>query len=159
MLTSPGCDANGYSNTFAAHDFASLKTAGSNRQAATEANSWMTDAEQFLSAYGARIVKSMVSKLQSMLEVRIVMFVHQKKADTRASWSSLLDIAVQVYADVKVYDARLPTWTKIPADAADAKTSVGQGATLRETGSNIINKSILAEKGFNVDKQIVNVHT
>lgn len=162
MLTSPTCDANGYSNTFGQSDFASLKTSGSNRNLATEANLWMVDAEQFLSAYGGRIDKALALKLQSSLEVRMVMFVHQKKCDTRASFSSLLDIAQDLYTEAKKYDGLLPRWAKLPGSACAKTSSAGKAGlkigSLRETGG-LINESILAEKGFLINKQIVDVGT
>ena len=71
-------------------------------------------------------------------------------------------IAQDFYTDAKKYDGLLPKWTKLP-NAASAKTSSGKAAelkigTLRETGG-LINQSILAEKGFLINKQIVQVET
>jgi hypothetical protein len=75
----------------------------------------MVDAEQFLTAYGARLEGAVVKKLQNSLEVRMVMFVHQKKYDTRASFSSLPDIAHEFYNEAKQHDGLLPKWVKLPA--------------------------------------------
>lgn len=160
MLTSPTCDSNGYSNTFNNADFGSLKATGANRALATEANRWMKDAEEFMSAYGSRIKGEVASRLLNTLEVRMVMFVHQKKYDTRASFSSLPDIAHEFYHEAKQQDGLLPNWVKLGSKPKSSNLS-NDGpkiGALRET-CGIINASILAEKGFVVNRQMINVET
>ena len=156
MLTSPGCDAHGYSNTFNMTDFASLKAGGSNRNAAAEASTWIIEAERFLHAY-ARCDEAAVQRLMNALEVRIPMFVHQKKADTRASFSSLAAIAAAFYTDAKAIDPRLPKWAKLPEDAtpSSSKSGASKIGALRETSGDFINEGILAEKGFLIDTRVV----
>ena len=142
MLTSPGCDAHGYSNTFNMTDFASLKAGGSNRNAAAEASTWIIEAERFLLAY-ARCDEAAIQRLMNALEVRIPMFVHQKKADTRASFSSLAAIAAAFYTDAKALDPRLPKWAKLPEDAtpSSSKSGASKIGALRETSAFSLRKA------------------
>ena len=157
MLTSPGCDANGYSNTFNASDISSLKAVGSNRAQATEAANLMKEAEVFLAAYGIRLDLPTIQKLLNTLEVRMVMVVHKKTCTTRASFSSLQQVAAAFYADAKEKDNLLPRWDMLTEEATDNK-STSKIAVLRETG-NLITESILAEKGFEVGKQVLCVES
>lgn len=161
MLTSPSQDANGYSNTFGIMDFNSLKACGSNRALATEAAEWMESADEFIQAYGSRIASADISKLMNKFEVRFPMFVHNKKHDTRASFSSLLAIAVDLYKELKVLDPKIPKWTKIPDDALKVgmkHTANPKHVSLRETGSNI-GESLLAEKGYHLNGHVTEVST
>ena len=159
MLTSPTADANGYSNTFAPNDFYSLRASGAKRNRAIEASDWMTAATDFISAYGARIGKPYITAMMNTLEVRMVMFVHDKKVATRASFSSLEEIAKDFYLELKKLDTLLPQWTKLSTGVEATTTAKPKlGATLRETGS-IINEGILQEKGFEIDAHIVQAET
>ena len=153
MLTSPGCDANGYSNTFNASDISSLNATGSNRTQATEAGNLMKEAEVFLAAYAIRFDLPTIQKLLNTLEVRMVMVVHKKTCTTRASFSSLQQVAAAFYADAKEKDNLLPKWNMLTEEVTD-NTSTSKIAVLRETG-NLITESILAEKGFEVGKQVL----
>ena len=159
MLTSPGCDANGYSNTFGVTDMASLNATGSNRVLATEAAKLMKEAEAFLRAYAIRFDEPTIQRLLNTLEVRMVMVVHKKTCTTRASFSSLQQVAAAFYADVKEKDNLLPKWNMLTEEAtavADKKSS--KIAVLRETGD-LITESVLAEKGFEVGKQVLCVQS
>ena len=153
MLTSPGCDANGYSNTFNASDISSPNATGNNRTLATEAGKLMKEAEVFLAAYGIRFDLPTIQKLLNTLEVRMVMVVHKKTCTTRASFSSLQQVAAAFYADAKEKDNLLPKWSMLTEEVTDNK-SESKIAVLRETG-NLITESILAEKGFEVGKQVL----
>ena len=157
MLTSPTCDANGYSNTFTPSDIASLKAVGCNRAQATQAANLMVEAESFLAAYGRRMDAATIHKLLNTLEVRMVMTVHKKTCTTRASFSSLQQVAASFYADAKEKDHLLPKWNML-TEELDRSKSTSKIAVLRETGS-IITESILAEKGFEVGKQVVCVES
>jgi hypothetical protein len=157
MLTSPGCDANGFSNTFTGTDIHSMKSGGSNRAQATEAANLMKEAETFLTAYGRRIDSATIQKLLNTLEVRLVMTVHKKTCTTRASFSSLQQVAASFYADAKEKDNLLPKWNMLTEEVTDSK-STSKIAVLRETGD-IVTESLLAEKGFEVGKQVVCVES
>ena len=157
MLTSPTCDANGYSNTFTSADMASLKAVGCNRAQATQAANLMVEAESFLAAYGRRMDAATINRLLNTLEVRMVMTVHKKTCTTRASFSSLQQVAASFYADAKEKDHLLPKWNMLTEELDDSK-STSKIAVLRETGA-IITESILAEKGFEVGKQVVCVES
>ena len=154
MLTSPSCDANGYSNTFGNSDFTSLN--GLNRGPATEAAKLMKEAENFLAAYGHRIGSTCIDKLLSTLEVRLVMLTHKKTCSHRASFSSLQQVAATFYADAKDKDGLLPKWNMVTEEIAKAPKS--KIAVLRETGD-IVNQSILAEKGFELGTSLVHVES
>jgi hypothetical protein len=153
MLTSPACDANGFSNTFSSQDFASLNTLGAHRTSATEAADWMCAADEFLKAYGSRISDIDSVKAMNRLEVRMTMFIHNKKTETRASFNSLVNIAVEFYKEIKALDPKLPVWSKLPKVTAENKVQPKKLALLRETG-NQIGESILAEKGYSL-KQLI----
>ena len=159
MLTSPTCDANGYSNTFNASDIASLRAVGVNRAQATEAANWMKEAELFLAAYGRQLNAAAIDRLLNALGVRMVMTVHKKTCETRASFSSLRQVAAAFYAEAKEKDDRLPKWHMLPEES-NQKTNKATNkiAVLRETGD-IVTESILAEKGFEVGKQVVQVES
>ena len=152
MLTSPTCDANGYSNTFTSADMASLKAVGCNRAQATQAANLMVEAESFLAAYGRRMDAATIGRLLNTLEVRMVMTVHKKTCTTRASFSSLQQVAASFYADAKEKDHLLPKWNMLTEELDHGK-STSKIAVLRETGA-IITESILAEKGFGKTKTV-----
>ena len=152
MLTSPQQDAQGFCSTFTINDVSSLKAMGGNRDEATIAAAWIDDAEQFLAAYGSRIDEKAASKLLSTLETRMVLHVHKKACDTRASFSSLRDIAGAFYLDLVKKDERLPKWNKLGEFTVQKDNSKNKKETvnLRETGDGI-SEDILSEKGFRVD--------
>lgn len=164
MLNSPTCDPNGYSNIFSASDFASLKSTGNNKAAATTANDWMVAADQFLAAYGNNIDPVARSKLLNILEVRAVMLVHNKKTDTRKNFATIEEIAREFHEDCKREDPKIPAWNKLPqADTSKgpaANTAAAKG--LREIGlsvNGLIDDSLLLEKGFKKDQAIKNAKT
>jgi hypothetical protein len=164
MLNSPTCDANGYSNLFSASDFASLKSVGNNKVAATEANGWLVAADQFLSAYCNNIDPVVRVKLLSTLEVRAVMLVHSKKSDTRKNFATIEAIAREFHEDCKREDPKIPLWNKLPqADTSKepaANTAAAKG--LREIGLSVdglIDDSLLLEKGFKKGQTIKHAKT
>ena len=165
MLNSPTCDANGYSNLFSSSgsDFASLKSTGNNKAAATTANGWMVAADQFLAAYGSNIDPLVRNRLLSYFEVRAVMLVHGKKSDTRKNYASIEEIAREFHEDCKRADPKIPTWNKLPVPASSepvAITATGKG--LREIGAygeGMVDDSLLLEKGFKNDQAIQNAKT
>lgn len=154
MLRSPHQDANGYCSTFTIHDIASLKAMGANRDEATIAAAWIDDAELFMAAY-SRVEEKVSNKLLSTMEQRMVFHVHKKSAETRASFSSLRDIAGAFYLELKSKDERVPTWNKLGEYTAAAGPTDKQKKTcnLRETGD-IVTDKILEEKGFHVGGQV-----
>ena len=117
MLTSPTQDANGYSNTFGVQDFASLRAYGSNRAAATEVVKLLTNADEFIAAYGTRISVADSAKAMSIFEIRCAMHVDGKKHEMRANFKSLTAIAADWYMEMKQLDDLLPKWSMLPEDA------------------------------------------
>ena len=161
MLTSPTQDANGYSNTFGTQDFNSLRAYGSSRAQATEAAEWMLSADEFIQAYCNRIGAADATKVMNKFEVRCPMFVHSKKHETRASFSSLVDIAADLYRELKLLDPKIPKWSKLPDDALTSlkqETSSHKQVLLRETGDDI-GENLLAEKGYSLNGHITEVAT
>ena len=152
MLTSPQQDAQGFCSTFTIYDVQSLKTMGVNRDEATTAASWIDGAEQFLAAYGARIDEKDASRMLSILETRMVLYVHKKSCDTRTSFASMRDIAGAFYLDMKKKDERIPKWSKLGdfTDKPEVSKKKNESVVLRETG-NGVSEDILSEKGFKVD--------
>ena len=71
----------------------------------------------------------------------MVLFVHKKTSDTRASFSSLIEIAATFYSEAKAVDTKLPKWTKLGDYVLKQLTSI-----LRDAGSTAT-AAILAEKG------------
>ena len=157
MLQSPTVDANGYSTLFNQQDFVSLRAGGSNRNAATEANTWMLDADVFLAAYGTRIDATTRSKILSTFEVRAVMFTHSKKSETRASFSSLVAAAAAFWDECKQQDGHLPRWVKLPAEDSKPKTQAVSAGALREfhMSSTSAPDGLLSEAGFSIGKVVV----
>ena len=162
MLNSPHCDANGYSNLFSASDFASLKSTGNNKVAATSVNAWLVAAEQFLAAYGSNIDPLVRNRLLSVLEVRAVMRVHGKKSETRKNYASIEEIAREFHEDCKREDPKIPAWNKLPVTASNEPVAAATGKALREIVSSvegIVEDSLLLEKGFKKDQAIQNAKT
>lgn len=158
MLTSPTSDANGYCNLFSSTDFANLKNKGPKRTLACEANEWMIGAEAFLSAYGHRLGETISKKIVNALQVRMVMVVHGKKFETRASFSSLEEVAREFHRECRKADPLISEWQKLPKDSSkgDAKAKAANVTTLRETAVALVGDALLAEKGFVVDQVIFN---
>ena len=77
LLNAPVADAAGYGSIFSSNDYLSLGPSGRNRQFAEEASKLMAASDTFLTAY-ARISPDAKLKLQSEMEVKCVMHVHQK---------------------------------------------------------------------------------
>ncbi len=164
MLNSPTCDANGYSNLFCPSDFASLKSTGNNKEAATTANGWMVAAEQFLAAYCNKLDPVVRSKLQNTLEVRAVMLVQGKKTDTRKNFATIEEIAREFYEDCKREDPTMPVWNRLPQASTSKEPAANTGAAkgLREIGLSVdglIDDSLLLEKGFKKDQTIKHAKT
>ena len=162
MLNSPTCDANGYSNLFSSSgpDFASLKSTGNNKAAATTANDWMVAADQFLAAYGSNIDPLARNRLLSQFEVRAVMQVHGKRSETRKNYTSIEEIARVFHEECNREDPRIPTWNKLPAPTSNEPVATAtSGKGLREIGSGegMIEDSLILEKGFKIDQAIQNV--
>lgn len=156
MLTSPTSDANGYYNLFSATDFANLRNWGPKRTLACEANEWMIAAEAFLSAYGHRLGETTSKKLVNALQVRMVMVVHGKKFETRASFSSLEDVAREFHRECRKADPLISEWTKLPKDSSKGDTKANTAIALRETAVASFGDALLAEKGFVEGQVIVN---
>ncbi len=162
MLCSPTADANGYSTTFQPSDFLALRAGGSCRAAATEANEWMCAAAQYLAAYGSRIESLTKAKQLDNFDVRLVMFTHSKKSETRASFSSLIGIARQFHDDCKQHDPKLPQWCKLPAEDAKPKQASPAAGSLREFNMSMTSApadALLSEAGFSEGKVVVHKPT
>ena len=164
MLNSPTCDANGYSNLFCPSDFASLKSNGNHKAAATAANDWMVAAEHFLAAYGYNIDPVVRNKLQNTLEVRAVMLVQNKKTDTRRSFATIEEIAREFHEDCKREDPKIPAWNRLPQEHTSKEPAANTVAAkgLREIGLSVdglIDDSLLLEKGFKKDQTIKHAKT
>ena len=99
----------GIATTFGHSDFASLQPNGRNRANAMEANAIMQSFTALTKAY-SRCAEHEFIKFTSDLEVRAVMHVHQKKAESRANFASLLHVAAHVYDALKAADDKLPSW-------------------------------------------------
>ena len=118
MLNSPTKDHTDHCDLFSAADFSSLGQTGKNRAMACEAHTLMTQATTFLQAY-ARLTEDVQKTLVSTLEVRCVMFVHQKKATSRKEFQSMKEIADAFYQEALKLDDRLPKWSVLEAFPAD----------------------------------------
>jgi hypothetical protein len=159
MLNSPGSmvSPDGIATTFGNSDFASLQPNGRNRANAMEANAIMQSFSAFTKAY-SRCAEHDLIKCTSDLEVRAVMHVHQKKAESRANFASLLHVAAHVYDAVKAADDKLPSWPLLaPLGAERATKKPKLTGVIREISEDEISVSVLAEKGFAVGVQVVKI--
>ena len=112
MLTSPSCDAGGYSNTFNYSDLSSVSAGGRNQANSESAVELMQAAETYLVAYG-NFSEADRAGFLSKLEVRLVMFVHGKRSAHRIVYDSFEAIAAAFWEEAKACDARLPDWQRI----------------------------------------------
>ena len=129
MLTSPSCDAGGYSNTFSFSDFGSVGAGGRNQASSEAAAELMMAAETFLVAYG-KLPEAARNSVLSRLEVRAVMFVHGKKSAQRKAFDSFETIAVAFYEEAKRMDPKLPMWPRI-AEYMKKKASGSKSGTAK----------------------------
>jgi hypothetical protein len=142
----------GVANIFSNTDLFSLSVGGKNRQFALEACRIMIAGSNFLDAY-SRLDETEKLKYTSELEVRCVMHVHQKKADTRVNFPSLLHIAAAMYNSVLAAGHELPKWHLLApiAGALDDTAASSSGGCLREvTLTGAITDTLLHELGFQV---------
>lgn len=150
MLNAPPSymDSAGYATLFSVSDFSSLQAGSKNRQYAIEANNMMDAASSFVAAYG-RFAASFKTKLLSDFEIRCVMHVLQKKADSRMSFPSLLHIAHHMYGEAKAADDKLPQWNILVSLQNSAASAVAPGLReLREDG--VVPDSVLLSKGMKI---------
>ena len=125
----------------------------------------MKEARDFTSAY-SRLDQATLLKIQSELDVRIVMMTHAKKVETRKSFTSLGDIALAMHAELLKKDDRTPRWMYMEKSLkVSPKTSSDSGVALREVDmSGNISDEIMKDRGFVegaivacVDKEVVGV--
>ena len=76
-------------------------------------------AEKFLAAYG-RFTPHQSAKLLSEMQVRSVMFVHNKTCATRMRFASFKAIAEQMHEDAKQIDDKLHAWSKLGESESEA---------------------------------------
>lgn len=119
MLNSPEVDGSGHSTLFTLQDFTSAQPGATKRPLAKEACEWWAHGESYLKAYG-RLSALELLKVISSLQVRSVMFVHNKKCASRKQFVVLGDIAKEMYSDAKAVDQNLPAWSKIDHPQLDA---------------------------------------
>ena len=155
MLNAPTANSTGHATLFSNADYASLHHGGRSRPFAIDANKMMAAAEEFLMAYSI-MPATVVRKLLCDLQVRLVMHVHQKKAETRRSFTSVLDIANAMYDEAKVGDHRLPVWTKLKDFEAKPKGSAAVSGLREIRKDGLIPDSELEARGFKVGAAVVN---
>ena len=93
------------------------------------------------------------------MEVKCVMHVLRKTAANRTSYKSLLHVAEATYLEAKALEVQLPAWGKLkslPAPTKQADESVS-GAIRELNLDGSISDSILAQKGFVVDKKVARI--
>ena len=134
MLNSPTnhVDQQGYSTLFnSTTDFKGLYLTGKFRKQAVLANTWICNFKRFLDAY-SELEERVKFKLVAEFGISCVMFVHQKKSETRQQFKSFVDIAVESYMKAKDKFDRLPRWDLLPKlTVAEEETASG----LREVRS------------------------
>jgi hypothetical protein len=154
LLNAPGTMVeNGFATVFSASDYNGLSTNGRFRKAATDACEHIRKAHSFINAYGT-VQHGVKVKLLSELEVRMVMFVHQKKTETRAR-SNVRTILQQFYDDLSAR-CKVPAWTAL-TDMTDDAPKPKAKAALREVRlSGEISTTVLADAGIYEGVKIVN---
>ena len=156
LLNAPTCDASGHADLFNKTDYVSVQPGAKNRPFAKEAGALIERAEIFLTAY-SRLTPPQILKVTSDMSVRLVMHVHQKKCDTRTSYSSQKAIARQMYIEAQKIDDKLPQWNVLK-DVKDESNGDGKSdnkRVLREVRSDgKIPDSELNDRGFKVGKLI-----
>jgi hypothetical protein len=159
MLNAPTCDATGHATLFTQTDFTSVQEKGKNAKLAIETCKLVQELETFLKAYSTTMSELQKQKLISTMEVKCVMHVLRKTAANRTSYKSLLHVAEAAYLEAKALEVQLPAWGKLkslPAPTKQADESVS-GAIRELNLDGSISDSILAQKGFVVDKKVARI--
>ena len=161
MLNSPVADQANFSSLFPTSDFSSLirKDRGV-LDKCISANTLLNDFDNFLSAYSRLGEDDVVrSKVVSLFEVRVAMFIFTKKFESRTSYPSLLATAHAAWKEIKVHDDKLPEWIKLkPLGASGSSSSVAApSTTIRDINRDgVLSDEIMIRKGFKPDAIISN---
>ncbi len=154
MLQSPTANQGGFSDLFTSTDLNRLKTRDNQLMARVK------DAEKsiemmftFLKAFGKFSPKES-DKLCNMMEVRAIMHAWNKKAGTRASYSSQAEVMQSVIVEARSLYPSLPDMPMLGEIAKKKGQDSSSASNIIQVGT--VENAVLEEKGFKVGATIKN---
>ena len=154
MLNSPTADAAGYCNLFSVGELRQLcRREDKIMSKVKEVQDAIENMETFFKAYG-KFSDIELLKLISLLEVRCVMFMFNKKPASRTWYASITAIMVSVVNMARLYDDKLPDMP-MPAAADAAAAAASPASKKRKLDSGFrqvgrVSDDELKAKGFTV---------
>jgi len=150
MLNSPTADAAGYCNLFSVGELRQLcRREDKVMSKVKEVQEAIENMETFLKAYGKFSDIELV-KLMSLMEVRCIMFMFNKKCSSRTWYATITEIMVSVVKQAKSYDDKLPDMPMLAAATAAAASHASKKQKL-ESGFRQVGRMSddeLEAKGF-----------
>ena len=154
MLNSPTADAAGYCNLFSASELRQLcRREDKIMSKVKEVQDAIENMETFFKAYG-KFSDIELLKLISLLEVRCVMFMFNKRCSSRTAYAIIKEIMVSVVNMARLYYNKLPDMPMLAAaGAAAAAPSPASNKRKLDSGFRQVGKvsdDELKAKGFTV---------
>ena len=150
MLNSPTADAAGYCNLFSVGELRQLcRREDKIMSKVKEVQDAIENMETFFKAYGKFSDIELV-KLMSLMEVRCIMFMFNKKCPSRTWYETITEIMVSVVKMARSYDDKLPDMPMLAAANAAAASHASKKQKLesgfRQVGR--VSDDELEAKGF-----------
>jgi len=150
MLNSPTADAAGYCNLFSVGELRQLcRREDKIMSKVKEVQDAIENMETFFKAYG-KFSDIELLKLMSLMEVRCVMFMFNKRLASRTWYASITAIMVSVVNMARLYDDKLPDMPMLAAASAAAASPASKKQKLesgfRQVGR--VSDDELEAKGF-----------
>ena len=153
MLNSPTADAAGYCNLFGAHELKQLcRREDKIMSKVKDVQDAIENMETFFKAYG-KFSDIELLKLMSLMEVRCVMFMFNKRLASRTWYASITAIMVSVVNMARLYYNKLPDMPMLAAAGAAAAPSPASNKRKLDSGFRQVGKvsdDELKAKGFTV---------
>ena len=149
MLNSPTADQGGYSNLFSVYELKQIcQREVKIMPKLKEIHDAIMTVDAFLKAYG-KFSELQLTKLISVLEVKCIMFLFNKKFTSRTSYESVKEIMASVLHESRSIDSKLPDMPMLAGSITDAsKRPKLESSALRQVGK--VSDEELEAKGFKV---------
>ena len=149
MLNSPTADQGGYSNLFSVYELKQIcQREVKIMPKLKEIHDAIMTVDAFFKAYG-KFSELQLTKLISVLEVKCIMFLFNKKFTSRTSYESVKEIMASVLHESRSIDSKLPDMPMLAGSITDAsKRRKLESSALRQVGK--VSDEELEAKGFKV---------
>lgn len=155
MLQSPSADQGGFADLFTVADLNRFKIREKVLMSRVQvADTAITSIITFLKAYG-KFSPDEYNRLRNLMEVRAIMLAWNKKAGTRATYSSQEEVMLSVFTEAKTIDPKLPSMPELEAvSKLAAKNTPASARDLVNIGT--VEDHILESKGYTIGVIIQN---